>query len=211
MSDEKRKAAVKKVDTIIFDLGRVLIGIGPLGEKFTRLMLAMGIPPEQAFHKFWYAPEVRNHMTGELDSREFYRLTDERFRHGFSFDEFVDAWTDIFQPIPEMEKLFGEMAKHHRIGILSDTDPLHWAHIKRIMPWLDIVERPTLSFEVGRLKPHPDMFATAAKNSGRDMDKCLFIDDLTENVDGARYCGMPALRFTGVDKLRKNLAELRLL
>ena len=202
---------MRNIDTIIFDLGRVLIGIAPTGEKFVALMRAMGIPPEQAFEKYWYAEEVRRHMTGEMDSRQFFETARARFGLALDFDAFAAGWCDIFTPRPDMAELFAEVADRYTVGLLSDTDPLHWQKVLALLPWLKKVAKPTLSHEVGYLKPHPRMYAAAAANCGRDKERCLFIDDVRANVDGARFYGMPALHYTGTDKLRKDLASLCLL
>ena len=113
--------------------------------------------------------------------------------------------------MPGMEELFREVAGRYRVGILSDTDPLHWHAIRTMMPWLEAVERPTLSYEVGYLKPHPEMFTAAARNCGSAKEQCLFIDDLAGNVDGARYFGMQALIFNGQEKLRRDLHQVKVL
>ena len=199
------------IKAIVFDLGRVLVDVGTKGEKFGALMRSFGINPEEAFDKFWFTGEVRQHMTGELDSRGFYDATMVRFNTSWSYEEFSEAWCDLFQPRPEMEALFSEIAARYRVGLLSDTDPLHWAALRSQLAWLDRIEHPTLSFDVGYLKPHPKMFAAAAANCGVGKEECLFIDDLLENVDGARYSGMPALLFSSPAKLRKDLLGLRVL
>lgn len=202
---------VEKVNTVIFDLGRVLVRIHTGGEKFGRLMSAMGIEPEHAFGIYWHERELRQHMTGEIFSADFYRLARERYNLPHSYREFVEAWCDIFQPYPEMEEIFARVEKKHRVGILSDTDPLHWNYIINENPWLGRVEKPTLSFQVGFLKPHPAMFEAAADNCRRRKEECLFIDDVQENVDGARYNGMQAISFSGPEKLERDLARLGIL
>ena len=199
------------IHAVIFDLGRVLVNVVPTGEKFGRLMRALGVPPDQAFNRFWRTREVEQHMTGGIDSREFYRLARERFGFADGYDEFVDGWCDIFAPMPGMAELFDEVAKRHPIGLLSDTDPLHWGWLRDMLPWLKRVERPTLSYEVGSLKPDPAMYAAAADNVGYGAGECLFIDDLPGNVEGAERCGMRAVRFAGAEKVRKDLEALGLL
>lgn len=196
------------ITTVIFDLGRVLVRIRSDGEHFTALTRRIGVRPEEAFAAFGQAPEFRRFMTGDVDPRGFHRLVSERFRVDIDFDVFAEAWCDLFTPMPGMEALFRGLAERYRLGILSDTDPLHWAAIRRRMPWLDVVRRPTLSFEVGQLKPHPAMYAAAAANAGQPPERCLFIDDLAPNVDGARRAGMAAVLFTDADGVEKELALL---
>lgn len=199
------------IKTIIFDLGRVLVDIHAEGDKFQALMLSLGIPPDEAFPKYSYIAEVQRHMTGELSTEDFYRIMAERYDLDYDFASFQAAWCDIFRPMPGMAELFEELAARYRIGLLSDTDPLHWGHLREALPHLRNIAAPTLSFEVGYLKPHPVMFETAAANCGADVGQCLFIDDLLSNVDGARFSGMPGLHFTGEKQLRKALAGLKVL
>lgn len=199
------------VKAVIFDIGRVLVSIDSSGEKFGRLMQAAGISPNEGLGKFSFLTEVRKHMLGEVTSREFYQLAVDRFNLTYSYDDFVEGWCDQFRPMPAMQELFQEISSRYRVGLMSDTDPLHWATLCRLMPWLLEVEKPTLSFTVGYLKPHPKMYATAAENADVEKGECLFIDDMIENVDGARYFGMPALQFNGAEKLRKDLLGLKVL
>lgn len=202
---------MNNIETVIFDVGRVLVTIDTSGEKFGGIMRAMGISPERAFEQYWFTPTVMRHMTGEIDSERFYHMARDHFGLEFGFDEFAAGWCDLFAPMPGMESLFGKVAEQYRIGILSDTDPLHWACIKTMLPWLGRVGTPTLSHEVGYLKPHPAMFRAAAANAGCDTRQCLFIDDVQANVDGARVAGMPALLFAGAAKLEKDLIGLGVL
>jgi len=92
--------------------------------------------------------------------------------------------------------------------LLSDTDPLHWQHEIDRNPWLGLIERPTLSFETGVLKPAAGAYLAAARNVGVEPTGCLFIDDLEENVTGARQVGMRALHFTDHTKLKIDLVRL---
>ncbi len=201
---------MENIKTVIFDLGRVLVSVDTSGEKFANLLLSAGITVEEA-PKFWRLDEVRQHMTGEITSREFHKRATERFGLVIDYGEFAEGWCDLFRPVPAMKELFEEVSSRYAVGLLSDTDPLHWEKICGLFPWIAAIDSPTLSFEVGCLKPHPKMFEKAAANCGRPRGECLFIDDLIENVDGARCFGMPALQFSTPEKLRRDLAGLGIL
>lgn len=199
------------VDTIIFDVGRVLVRLDTGGERFGRLMRAAGVSADRIFDIYWPRNIVLEHMTGKIDSGEFYRRSLEKLSVPFSYEEFADAWCDLFQPMPGMEMLFKILAKRYKMGLLSDTDPLHWAALLKMFPWLKMVEKPTLSYEVGVTKPHPEMYVAAAYNCGSVKERCLFIDDVPANVDGARFYGMLAIPFRDPKRLLKNLQVLNLL
>lgn len=203
--------ALRNLKTIVFDLGRVMVSIDPAREKFSGLMRSIGIDPHEAFNRFWYVDEVSRHMTGGMSSPDFYEAVRGHYGLDLGYEEFAEAWCDLFTPMEGMEELFGELAAKYRMGILSDTDPLHWEKIRGMLPCLAAVEKPTLSFNVGLLKPHPEMFDAVAADNGCEKKECLFIDDLVSNVDGARYFGMQALPFSGVEKLRQDLKWLEVL
>ncbi len=202
---------MRNIATVVFDLGRVLVKLGTDGARFGELMRGFGIEPARAFEQYWFRDEVNRHMTGEMSPREFYEKAMETLPEPLPYGRFVECWCDIFEPMPGMEELFRDVAGRYRVGILSDCDPLHWEKVRSLLPWLEAVEKPTLSFEVGCLKPHPGMYAAAARNCGCEKQECLFIDDMPGNVDGARFCGMQALQFAGADKLRRDLRRLRIL
>lgn len=201
---------VNTVDTVIFDVGRVLTGIR-CGDRFVDLMRRLGVDPDGVFDKYWHTPEVVGHMTGTIGSREFYGIMRERRGLSIDFDEFAEAWSDIFVPMPGMAELFAEVADRRAPGLLSDTDPLHWAKLRGLYPWLDRAVGPTLSFRVGHLKPDPAMYAAAAAGCGREPGQCLFVDDVQANVDAARSFGMEAVLFTTPELLRVDLAGRRLI
>lgn len=197
--------------TVIFDLGRVLLQINTKGARFSALMVAMGIPPNQAFSLYWKEPEVEWHMTGKITTPQFYQAAIDRYNLKISYEDFATDWCDLFSPMPGMEHLFDRIAEKHRVGLLSDTDPLHWAKAKEILPWLSRIEHPTLSFETGYLKPHPAAYLKAAENCATPPENCFFIDDTQDNVDGARAVGMAALTFQNPERLAKDLAKLGIL
>ncbi len=193
------------IDTVIFDLGRVMVTIAPCRPKFAALMRAIGVAPEEAFARFWRAPEVLAHNTGEISSEQFYQMVRDRFGLDYSWPEFAEAWSDLFEPMPGMEELFTQAAATRKVGILSDTDPLHWRQARKVLPCLDRAA-PTLSYIVGKVKPDAAMYRAAAENCGAAPNRCVFIDDLEGNVQGARDAGMVAVQFTNAEALRRELS-----
>jgi putative hydrolase of the HAD superfamily len=65
--------------------------------------------------------------------------------------------------------------------------------------------------EEGLRKPDPEIYLRAARALGLPPEACLFVDDLTVNVEGALHVGMKALRFDVTDpagSVRRLLAAL---
>ncbi len=52
---------------------------------------------------------------------------------------------------------------------------------------------------LGIRKPHPKAYLAAAERLDVPADRCLFIDDMQVNIDGAAGVGMPAFFFDHTD------------
>lgn len=55
------------------------------------------------------------------------------------------------------------------------------------------------------LKPDPAIYRVLLARGGLDPAACLFVDDVAENVEGARAVGMRAVRFVSPARLRDDL------
>ena len=193
---------------LIFDMGRVLLRIDTEQprtlhpEAFFDIsrMMRFSSKDDRTFLEF---------NRGTITPEEFWHYICRIYRKEITFAQFKAVWTGIFSAMPGMEELLAELraAGNFRLGLLSDTDPLHWEHICGAFPWIPAsFPCPTLSFREKLLKPAPEIFLRAAADVGCAPNECLFIDDRADNVAGARAAGMPAEQFTGADALRTLLA-----
>src|SRR5262249_28755372 len=71
---------------------------------------------------------------------------------------------------------------------------------------LDLFDGFILSFEVGHMKPAREFFDACVRAAGVPAGSCVFIDDIAENVAGAREAGLTAIHYVDTPKL---IAELR--
>jgi len=206
----KKPAAIRAV---IFDLGRVLVQINPARGLIGRLSgLGLGqATTEQVITKLSEHDLFLRYSAGKLTPQEFHREVCTTLGINPNFDEFREIWCAIFEPMPLMPALFADVSARLPVGILSDTDPLHWEYLRDAYPFLQTVACPTLSYEVGATKPDPSMYRTAVDTVGVDAAECLFIDDLQKNVDGAKAAGLQAIVFTDPVKLRTILVSLDVL
>jgi 2-haloacid dehalogenase len=82
-----------------------------------------------------------------------------------------------------------------------------FAIARQLWPFLDAFRGVVVSGEERMLKPDPAIYRVLLDRYGLQAGDCLFIDDSEKNVHGARAVGMHAVRFTGPDQLRRDLAE----
>ena len=134
----------------------------------------------------------------------------ERYQIEPDFEIFKQLWCKIFYTMEGMEELVSKLDSRVTIGLLSDTDPIHWEYIRTTWPWIGAIENPTLSYEVGTMKPNAGIYLAAARNVDTAPEHCLFIDDLEVNVEGARAVGMHAISFENPAGLLKRLVQIGL-
>lgn len=194
------------VEAVIFDLGRVLVEVDLRRGLWPDLMRTAGGDPSNI-------GSLRNNdlliafHAGRLTAREFHCEFCRRAGLDLSFQEFARRWCEVFDPMEGMDELVGELADRVRLGLLSDTDPLHFPFCRRTFRFVGRIPSPVVSYKVGATKPAPAMYAAAVRAVALPPSGCLFVDDLQHNVDGAREFGMQAVRFTGAVDLRRTLVE----
>ena len=153
-------------------------------------------------------------------NREFEsgRIAAEAFSRGVaglaglavSHAEFAAAWAGIFTLNEPVARLVAELkGLGHTLILGSNTNDLHAPHFRRqFAGTLAHFDRLVLSYEVGHLKPAPEFYRACAEAAGAAPGDCLFIDDLPENVEGARSAGLAALLYREPAALRADLRRL---
>ena len=201
------KTQNNKIKAIIFDLGNVLIKV-----RFDRMLInqvkeQMGRTAHEVMEAAYNDDLFQKFCTGKMTQELFHKSINKRFNLELSYDQFIDKWCDIFEPIQGMAELLSDLRKKYTIGLLSDTDPIHWEYVLNAYPFLQSIANPTLSFEAGYMKPDPEIYRIAAENVRHHPGECLFIDDRQINVDGARAMGMRAVQFIDIIALKNFLHD----
>jgi HAD superfamily hydrolase (TIGR01509 family) len=124
----------------------------------------------------------------------------EEFRCEVPLIEFRNIWNDIFaKEHPEARKFIRRMqAMGISVGICSNTNESHWAWIEQKYPDLvGMVNRHFLSFRIKARKPATEFFDAICRQTHVPPWHHVLVDDLLENVTGARLAGMRAVQFIG--------------
>jgi len=72
----------------------------------------------------------------------------------------------------------------------------------------ELFDAVVISGEVGLHKPQPQIFALAAERVELDPSRCVFVDDLRENCEGAEAVGMTAVLHRATDDTLARLEQL---
>jgi putative hydrolase of the HAD superfamily len=152
---------------------------------------------------------LRRHETGELDPVTFYAYFCRETGAKVLPDALHAAAADIFTLNEEMLPLLESLAAAgERLGILSNTNEVHWQFITsgrfpRLLP--GPFEQVVLSFEERCMKPDVAIYQAAARRAGVESREIFFVDDREENVAGALRAGVDAVLFQGVPQLTREL------
>ena len=125
-----------------------------------------------------------------------------------SHGEIRERWQDVFTPLEGAEEAVEALCREHRLWIMSDTDPLHFAYLKHHYPLLRNRERYYLSYEHGFLKSSPEAFQHVLLDSGLPAHEFVLIDDKHENCQSAATVGIKSIQFDSWPETITALAAL---
>jgi len=123
----------------------------------------------------------------------------------------VHCWNSTLSTRPEVSELVHEVARGVRCAVISNTDPMHFAFMKKETGIDEVIEHWICSFEAGSLKPDTGILRLALRELNVAAERALLIDDRPENLLAARSLGMDGLHCEGFESLRVGLVERGLL
>lgn len=188
--------------TIVFDLGRTLLDF-----DFARLNPSLNAYREQA-HTLGLL-----HESGQLAPDEFRRRICALPGAGApplpaSAAEFEAWWCSVFSAPPLVDEAWlQELRRRYRLGLLSNTGPIHFPYLRRLYPFLSGFDFQVLSYEVGAVKPEPAIYAAVERQAAGPPGGILYFDDIPEYVAAARARGWQAEVFHGEAAARAAVAE----
>ncbi len=193
------------VETVVFDLGGVFVPFD-FGGAWDALREGTGWTRLDVEHR---TEDLRaGHNLGRLDGEEFHRQMCDRLEIEMRFSYFCQAWCDIFTLDSETVSLAERLSANYGIYLLSNTGGLHWPFIEKKFDLKRLFEGVVLSYEVGALKPDAAIYNAGIEDFGWVAENTVFIDDLKDNVAGAKSVGMAGIIFKSAQQTRQELEEL---
>jgi len=203
---------IKKIDTVIFDLGGVLIDWDP------RYLYRKIFKTEEEITWFLEnicTPDWNDEQDG---GRSFEEATELLLEKHPEWSVPIQAWygrwkETIAGPVQgtvEILKSFKENSDYRLYALtnwsaqtfpwaLDNFDFLHW------------FEGIVVSGVEKTRKPYPDIYKTLFDRYTIDPSKALFIDDNVKNIESAKTLGLTTIRFQSPEQLKEDLIKLHLL
>ncbi len=197
---------------LIFDFGNV-VAYFDYRRFFDRLGARLGRTGESVrnqLHEGGFSNLHAPFESGLITAVAFAESVTAGLRVSLPFEEFVRDWEDIFWLNEPVSRLIASLdSRGYRLILGSNTNALHASYYRRrFAATLDRFDALVLSHEVGCMKPDVRFYEACAKVAGVAPGSCVFIDDMAENVAGARAAGLQSLQYVDTAGLVAGLREL---
>lgn len=202
------------IETVIFDFGNVIahfdyrIAANRLGEP-------LGMSGESLMEQatsLGFRNLLMDFESGRIGPDAFVAELKDRLSLPQDPERIAADWADIFTANEPVHKLAHELGDAgFKLVLGSNTNALHASQfVRQFDSLLNRFESLVFSHEVGAMKPAEAFYRRCVEVSGSPAARCVFIDDMPENVEGAKAAGLQALHFENADKLKSDLLELGL-
>lgn len=200
------------INTIIFDFGNVIAHfdykmaagrIGqPLGLSGADLMAkAMSLD----FH-----PLLMDLESGRIDEWAFLAELKQRLCLPQDVQQLAADWADIFSANQPVHTLAQTLRNNgYKLVLGSNTNAIHARQFQhQFADLLGQFHALIMSHQVGAMKPAALFYERCHQAAGEPAANCIFIDDMPENVEGAKAVGLHALHYRDINTLIQELAAL---
>jgi putative hydrolase of the HAD superfamily len=196
-----------KITTIVFDFGNVLGFFSH--RRAAEQLAAYGTVAAEAIQAHLFGGDLEDeYESGRISSAALIDRFRQRFALRGTDEELIRAYADMFWPNEEVCALPPLLRRNHRLLLLSNTTELHSRQfVPQFQGALVHFHHLVLSHEVGIRKPDPRIYAHCQGLAGSAAAECLFIDDLSTNVEAARACGWHGIVYERGMDLRAALAR----
>ena len=131
---------------------------------------------------------------GEITPQDFHARAIHKLEAHIDYDTFFSIYNDVFSLNPPVLQIMKRLKRKYRLVLLSNTDTMRFGFVKKKFPEILIFDEYVLSFEVGFMKPHPQIYKEALKKAGFPAKECVFIDDREENIKAAAKLGINGIQ-----------------
>jgi HAD superfamily hydrolase (TIGR01509 family) len=202
--------AAQKFRAVIFDIGRVLIRID-VGRAMKGLASGTSLSPEELWLAIEKDPRWKDWQEGRISARDWHLHVKQRFGGSATFERFTEAWNLVLDPEPILSnELFEKLSKNYRLGLLSNTDPIHVAYIESRYDFFAYFPVRIYSCAIGAAKPSPLIYREALRACRVRAEEAVYVDDVAAYVEAARRLGMAGIQYQSSEQLELAFHDLGL-
>jgi len=207
---EEQEVDTPCIEVIFFDLGNVILPFNhyQIAEKLLPFVQRAEFQDPKKIFSYLFDFKngaINSFDIGKLSPQEYFRSLKESLELSIFFEAFVPIWNRIFVEDRGVSEIIRSLKGKWRLGLLSNTDPLHFEYIVSTFPVVSELEKWILSYEVGFKKPDARIFQKAIEWASVEHERILFIDDTKGHVEAATSLGMQGIHFVSSQHLKEDL------
>ena len=200
-----------KIETIIFDLGNVLVSWDPAN----------------LYRKIFTDSQEMNYFLANIGTMEWHTLQDggrspqegtedlvqQYPQHEEAIRTYYTRWKEMFNgPIEGSVQILKELKeKDYLVYALSNWNRELYEQTVDDFPFLDWFDGKIISSDDGMKKPDEAIFQLLFERFNIDPKTAIFIDDNKANTETAERLGLRSILFTSPEALRNSLQTLQIL
>jgi putative hydrolase of the HAD superfamily len=190
-----------------------VLSLAPTLEDYEPLRAAIGVEPAAFQEIYWKHREAYD--VDAIDAATYWQgiaqaagatFTPEQIQKVAMLD--IQMWERPNPPMMEWVRVL--RAQGMKMAVLSNMSRTVGDYFRRTAKWIELFDHVCFSGELRMVKPDAAIYYVSLRALGEAAVQTLFIDDREVNVAGARALGMPAILFTTVEQLYKDLEPFEL-
>lgn len=187
---------MKNIKAVVFDIGGVLVDLNL--ERCIRSFKELGFTEIENYVNCYHPAEFFGELErGEITPAEFCDKLREVAHIDCTDDEIQRAHRSILESIPvEKLRLMERLRKRGlRIYALSNMSAVMIGRIEELMEADShnaeyYFDQMFISYQMGLMKPSPEIYERMLQHIGIPANEILFIDDSIENIEEGKRHGM---------------------
>ena len=196
------------IKAVIFDAGGVLhtsendhmhedikrtlkIGAKQFSQHYYRLV-ELPVTGRTTEDEFWKRFRVATGSEEKLPRKSLFRR---------EYEKRFQAHGNVLDLVEKLKK------KGYKVAVLSDTIPTHY-QVNQEKGLYASFSVKVFSFQVGVKKPAAKIYALTLEKLGIKSQEAVFVDDIKENVNGAKKVGIKGIQFKNHRQLIGHLGRL---
>jgi len=185
---------------IIFDLGGVILNLD-YQRTFTAFE-ALGVKDFTSLYNQFKGSRLFDELeTGHVSENVFLQEMQKHVTPGVTDQQIIDAWNAMLLDFPlQRLQLLQQLQLHYNTYLLSNTNAIHLERFNQILqesrgiPSLAaFFNKAYYSHLIGYRKPDKEAYQVIIDEHQLNPAETLFIDDLLQNIEGARAVGLQTI------------------
>lgn len=185
----------KDIDTVIFDLGNVLLSFDPIAylrQDFKDEKVLKSVCREIFGSKEWLQLD-----RGTIDDETFAQIISDRIpEHKELIKRKLENWQEILEPIAPAVDLIPQLKEQgYKLYILSNFHKQAFKDVYEKYDFFKYFDGQVISSDWKLLKPEKEIYLKLMELYHIEPTRAVFIDDSKDNTDAAEKLGFHTVHF----------------